>query len=148
MMLEEISWGTYLTAFAVLAAVYYAVVGVLYYRNEINGFLKGKFKDKDEAVGDGPKAMEASGAKGGFDELEETVASLRNILEQAGKQASKEELLEQLNATLASYDGLRQPAFRNAIRNFIVINAESHCGIAFSEEELEAAWKDFSHDKK
>lgn len=146
MMLDGITWETYLTAIAVLAAAYYAVVGVLYYRNEITGLLKGKYKDKNGAAEDERDSPEANDAKGGFDGLEKMVASIRVILEQAGKEASKEKLLEQLNATLASYDGLRQPAFRNAIRNFIIIHAESICGVNFSEEELEVAWKSLLHN--
>ena len=77
-----------------------------------------------------------------FEELEGIVTDIRHsILEVAGKKVSKEELLNQLKLRLAFYGGLRLPAFRIALNNFIIQYAESICGVVFSEDELNAAWE-------
>lgn len=146
-MLEGITWSTYLTAIAVAMAVYYATIGMLYYRNEIHGLIKGKTKNRNEAAGHAEEDTVATDPKSGFDGLQEVVASIRAILEQAGKEVSKEELLTQVNTKLANYDGLRQPAFRNAIRNFITINAKAYCEVDFTDDELESSWEPWSVNK-
>lgn len=78
-----------------------------------------------------------------FDELEAVVADLkRSVLEQAGKETSKNQLLVQLKQRLANYTGLRQPAFRTALNHFIMQNAKEICGVDFTEKELDAAWRE------
>jgi hypothetical protein len=43
----------------------------------------------------------------------------------------------QLKERLASFAGLRQPACRVALTNYIVRYAKTFCGVVFSEQELE-----------
>ena len=139
-MLGKISWSNYLEAVALLIAGYYVVIGILYYRAEIKQILNGKFKRKQKISGDdtAPGEMEAAD----FDELEAVVADLKNdVLEQAGKEATKDQLLLQLQQRLANYGGLRRPAYRVAINHFIIEKAKDICGVAYSEDELEAAWR-------
>ncbi len=77
-----------------------------------------------------------------FDELERLVTEIRHsILDKAGKNISKEALLAQLSERLNNYGGLRQPAYRVALTNFIIEQSENICGVSFSEEELEEAWE-------
>jgi hypothetical protein len=145
-MLKGITWGHYLTIVIVIIVIWYAVVAVLYYRKEIKDVLKGKYKfparpgkavvlpDEEEEAYIDPRSS--------FDELEEIVTDIKtSILEAAGKQASKNELLGQLKTRLAFYGGLRQPAFRMAINNFLIQNSENICGVVFSEQELDEAWE-------
>ena len=143
-MLSEISWSTYLTAMAAATASYYIIVGLVYYRKEITGFLNRKTGNTYGTAADGNGKTEGEKAKDDLEELEEVVASLRSILDKAGQQAGKEGLISLMNQRLANYGGLRRPAFRNVIRNFIIDWAKTKCGINFSEEELETAWEDLA----
>jgi len=135
-LFNGISWGTYLTVLAILVAAYYIIIGALYYKKEFRSLLSGKGKSS--------KANEQDEEEQGdslFDELEEVVLDIRsNILEQAGKSVGKADLLDQLKERLTTYGGLRNPAFRVAVDNFIIKHAEEICGVVYSEEELEAAW--------
>ena len=134
-MLEGITWKTYLLVIVISIVVYYIIIGSLYYRQQIKKLIKGRGAPGYEAE------PEQSGSFSSFDQLEEIVEDIRHsILEKAGKEAGKADLMRQISQRLASYDGLRQPAFRIAITNFIIQNAESICGVTFSEEELDAAW--------
>lgn len=77
-----------------------------------------------------------------FDGLEQVLQDIRyGVLEKAGKNADKSELLTALKERLASYDGLRQPAFRIAISRYLEKYAKEICGVGFSVEELEAVWR-------
>lgn len=145
-MLKGITWGHYLAAAAVIILVWYAIVAVLYYRKQIKEILKGKYilpATVGKAVAEDYEDEEAFiDPRSSFDELEDTVTDIKeSILETAGKEATKDELLGQFKTRLANYGGLRQPAFRMAINNFIIQHSESICGVAFSEQELDEAWE-------
>lgn len=140
-MLSEITWNNYLTAVGLTAAAYYIIVGAIYYKKEINDFLKVKIhKGKSGVSKEEANGREGNGDKSSFEELEQLVGTLRGILQEAGKEAEKPELLIKINARLANYGGLRHPAFRNAIKNFIIINAKTYCDTEFTDDELEQSW--------
>jgi hypothetical protein len=130
-MLQGISWSTYLESAAILTAIYYTGVAFLYYRSEIKALLQPKAKTAphaDTANSDNTAA---------FENLESLVHEIDSILEQAGNQATKDQLLPQLKAKLANYGGLRQPAYRAAVFNHIIKQAEEISGVRLSAGDLE-----------
>jgi hypothetical protein len=139
-MLSKFTWSDYVAVVAILGGAYYLIIAIRYYRKEMTGILSGKLKFKQK-ISDGytaPGELEEAD----FDELEAVVVDLkRSVLEQAGTSATKEQLLLQLKQRLANYDGLRQPAYRVAVNHYIMQHAQEICGVAFSEGELDAAWK-------
>ena len=140
-MLNKFTWSDYLSAVAIAVLIYYMVIAALYYRTEIKDIISGKTRLRRKEISDddtAPGEMEEAD----FDELEAVVAGLkRSTLEQAGTDANKDQLLRQLKQQLANYDGLRRPAYRVAVNHYIIQHAKEICGVAFSEEELDAAWK-------
>lgn len=140
-MLNKFTWSDYLSAVAIAVLIYYMVIAALYYRTEIKDIISGKTRLRRKEISDddtAPGEMEEAD----FDELEAVVAGLkRSTLEQAGADANKDQLLRQLKQQLANYDGLRRPAYRVAVNHYIIQHAKEICGVAFSEEELDAAWK-------
>ena len=161
-MFEEITWKEYLAFMAIAMITYYTVIGFLFHRNGININLKRVRKrdaeetgasaapdeeeDHDEAAEEYAYRNEEDKRENLFDELEEIVTDIRHsILEKAGKEADKDMLLMQLKSRVANYDGLRQPAYRVALNNFIIHHAESICGIVYSNEELDSAWDSIPH---
>jgi hypothetical protein len=144
-MFKSITWSNYSIAVVILLALWYGIIVLVYYRKELFNLLNGKYKiptrkkiikASDDAE-DTPEEEEHT-----FEELEGIVTDIRHsILEEAGKEVSKDGLLTQLKKRLANYGGLRQPAFRLAVNNFIIQHAESICGVVFSEDELNAAWE-------
>lgn len=126
--LQGISWSAYLESAAVLTAIYYTGVAIVFYRGEIKALLQPKGKATTHASGTDQTAA--------FENLESIVHEIDSILEQAGNQATKDQLLPQLKAKLASYGGLRQPAYRAAVFNHIIKQAEEISGIRISEDDL------------
>lgn len=147
-MLESITWKEYLVGMAVVVITYYLLVGLLFYRKQITGTITDKLKpqaNRNKEISPEPEEeeQEEEWTSGGslFDELEELVTDIRHsILEVAGKEAGKDMLLLQLKSRVARFGGLRQPAYRVALNNFIIHQTEIICGVVFSEEELNEAW--------
>lgn len=140
-MLSNISWRNYLIGVGILLVLYYLAVLLKFYRKDIRRLFSTKInlfqrKEQNLSVGD------AEEEKAAFEELKAVVEDLGHaVLEKAGKEATKEELLEQLRRELANYAGLRKPAYRTAVNNYIIRNAQTICGVVFSEKELDAAWE-------
>jgi hypothetical protein len=142
-MLEKISWGDYFTAIICVAFLYYVAVILLYYRSELQSFLQRSATKPGTGQTDNDTAGTVKDQA--FSGLEDnTITDLRGILEKAGKGASKDELLERLNQRLAGYAGLRHPAFRTAIKNYIKAHALDLCGLDISGDELESTWAKLS----
>jgi len=141
-MLSRVSWSEYAGVVIILLVIYYAFVGIKYYRNEIMTLLSGKLPKKNgtskkEADQKGDEFSDTST----FDELEMTVNDIRYaILDKAGKQTDKAELSFQLKQRLANYTGLRKPAYRVAINNYIITHAKEICGVVYNADELNAIW--------
>jgi hypothetical protein len=132
-MLQSISWSNYLAGAALIMAVYYAWFFATYYRDELNAFIKSKRQksNDDNSASDLPEETEA------FPKLENIVHEINGILDMAGQQANKDQLLSELKLKLANYDGLRLPAYRVAVFNHIIKHAEETCGVRISADELE-----------
>lgn len=146
-MQAAISWSNYVIGVSIVAVGYYIFIGFKYYRKEIKQLFSGelfkrkaikqKTDDNKEFSGDYSQVME-----GTFDELEEVVEDLkRAILEEAGKQTGKPDLLQVLQKRLEHYSGLRKPAFRVAVNHYIIRQVSETCQITFTEDELDAAWQ-------
>lgn len=135
-MLEQISWGDYMTATGVALSCYYAAVGLGFYRQEIRDFVVAR----KNAAAPGSKTTTGTGTTGKeiflFESPETLLRDIDSILAAAGKQASKQQLLPQIQQRLASYTGLREPAYRNAVFNHIIQQSEKLCGLRISVQDL------------
>ena len=128
-MFSNVSWKEYIGAMTLLLAVYYLFIGFRYYRKNILVLLSGRFRRQQHSH------------DADTDELDSIVFDIRYaILEKAGMNASKQELLRQLCERLENYSGLRKPALRVALNNAIIQQAKDNCGVDFSVAELDDAW--------
>ena len=136
-MISEITWSQYLLSAGVLLGLYYLAVLGRYYRQEVKQLLSGKAGAPLEC----PPPGEEEDHFLSYEELKEVVSQLHHgIHEEAGKHASRQDLLIRIQAILANYGGLRQPASRDAINRYILRQAEEQCGVVLGEAELEAVW--------
>lgn len=130
-MFHFITWEEYFISLAIILTVYYILLATFCYRMEIADLVKGgtNYPEKNPVENNG------------IEDLEKVVREVKGILEKAGKEVDKTELFEQLKQRLANFAGLRQPACRVALTNYITKQAETFCGVVFSEQELEEAWE-------
>lgn len=145
-MLSKVSWSVYAEVVVILLIIYYVVIGFKYHRTKIKDLLSGKLLKNEQAAKNNDR-HELTDAQGNvpddelYDELETIVNDIRYaILVKAGKAANKAELLLQLQHRLANYSGLRKPAYRIAVNNYIITHAKEICGIDYDAEELNRAW--------
>lgn len=125
----------YLAGAGVLLGLYYLAMVLWLYRHRIKEWATPR-------TGAPLKAGEEAGDFLSYDALTLVATEIRHgILMEAGNQASKQELLTRLRAVLVHHGGLRTPASRGALNQFIVQQARALCGVTFSEEELEREWE-------
>ena len=131
-MFNSISWNQFITAFIIALAIYYFVVILLYYRQDLRfAFLK---KEKRNI-------HETSGNANGLSAVTDLKEIIQEILQQAAVNCwIKEELLMALYSRLQDYPELQSPALRVAISNHISKQAEAICGIRLDDDELKTIW--------
>lgn len=137
-MLDQITWNQFLAVMAVALVAWYGTVLLACYGGELRSWIMRK-ADRVRSNGDSGAPVE-----GHAGELEHVAADLRGILEKAGKEAGRQQLLSQLSARLANYAGLRQPAFRVALINLIIREAERLCDTRYSQQEIARALEELS----
>jgi|GEM_PF-2244762 len=146
-MLEALTWNHYFSTLALGLIAYYIGIAILYYPQEIRSLISGKTMrlnliSKSERVQ--PQAQTESDESyepDPFEELEITVAELKGILGKAGNMTDPHELYHQLSQVLSNHPGLREPAYRVAIDNFLREHIPKFTPYHFTETELKAIWK-------
>jgi len=130
-MFSNITWTQYFLALALATGAYYAIVILLYFRQGVytlvrtTNLLPQRYNGTDQDE------------RPDYDGLAKVVVDLKSILESAGG-VEKGAVLSQLKQRLVTYPGLRLPAFRIAVFQFIIRNSAQACGFTVSEKELEA----------
>lgn len=144
-MLEAITWNSYFSTLAIGITAYYLIIIGLYYPKDLRSLISGKSfhfnptgqQEKERQLSrPDPKDTDR------FEELEITVAELQGILGRAGNMTDKKLLLKQLSEVLSSHPGLRDPAYRVAIGNYLSENIPKQTRHNFSESELETIWNE------
>jgi len=121
--------------------IYYSFVGVKYYKEEFKYLCSGGKLPKKAKTPIQGKPKNSFKEDKAFEELELFVKDLRYaVMDRAGREADKQELLARFKDRVGNYAGIQRPAYRKAINDFIIINAKDINGVVFSEDELNAAW--------
>ncbi len=138
-MLSNITWLQFLVVLIGLLVLYYIIYFI---RFHFNGMLD-KLNSKSEAYElDILQEREPDEETKKLDELEIVINRIKtDILDQAGKSATKDQLFAAFQEKVAGYDGLHQPAYRYALNNYIIQQAKQLCGVEIEEEELEELWE-------
>ncbi|MNJ95284.1 hypothetical protein D3C87_129920 [compost metagenome] len=137
-MLQNITWTQFLVVLIIVLVSYYIVYFI---RFRFNGMMD-KLDRKSEAYElDIFEQNEQDDETKKLDELEVIINKIKiDILDKAGKSATKEQLFAAFPEVVANYDGLQQPAYRYALNNYIIQQTKQLCGVAIEEEQLEELW--------
>ncbi|WP_299568435.1 hypothetical protein [uncultured Pedobacter sp.] len=142
-LFKDITWSQFLTTVAIIYIIYYLIVGAIYFRKEIRSIFKRR--DSEDIYNDLDAPWEDdSPASDLHRDLESTVEDIAHSILVPGKEATKEELLNELKIRVANFGGLSRPGYRYALNNSIIANARKNCGTDFSEVELNEAWDSLS----
>ena len=140
-MLQQITWTQFLVVLLTITVLYYIIYFIKFhwhrwmekFHSKTEVYESELFQDNTEKQDNDSSELE---------ELELLVNSIKqDILVEAGTDATKEFLLEKITAKVANYGGVRLPAYRYALKNFIIQHAKTLCGVEIEEEVLEDLWK-------
>ena len=157
-MFNNISWSSYFSIIAAITVIYYFLMAVIFYRNEITKIIfsgnlnlrsiPAKAKRESSIINSGKDSEE----KYISDEKEDAIQSsivheLINELNKVFKKSSekkflKEELIVALQLTLKNYLLLKSGPFCEAINSLIELESQSQCSIYLNEDEMELLWKE------
>jgi hypothetical protein len=159
-MFNNISWNSYLLITAVILAVYYFLIAVIFFKNEITKIFfsanstfripheKGKEENSIVHSDNYSEQVYESSENEKEDVIQSSrVHELMNELKKVFKKASdkkflKEELILALQLTLNNYLRLKESPFFAAINSLIELESQSQCSIYLNEEEMELLWKE------
>jgi hypothetical protein len=140
--LNAISWVQFLLGITGLGIVYYASVALLYYRQELKSIFLQKRLPAEALQEKHPQTGQP------FDrvligEVHDLMQKINGVFTEAKKNKYlNNELLYALQLVLRKYWHIEATHFGISINNYISDTAASHCSISFSEDELNAMWKD------
>jgi len=158
-MLTNISWGTYVTAVALLLTSWYAFVGFRFYLTEVKGLLSGKHKFRVT----GPRSLsmdepplpeaEVPPTTHGidtsafavedptFNDVDAVVEKLKSTIADAAKRSVvKEELLTYLHLVLEEFPSVKNSPFRESVSEFIASECNKNDTLTVTAEEADALW--------
>lgn len=140
-MILVITWQQYLVFITVASLVYYGVMMVTCYKQELTACLKrGKTKHlKMDNTGGNKHHGKDTDAFAMAHALSDELKIL--VKQAAGKNYIKAELLLALQLQLAGYTESVPAAFKAAINNLIETECLKYCSIHFTGEELNQVWK-------
>jgi hypothetical protein len=149
-MVNNISWASYLYAISFILVIYYIVVLILYYRNDLQKyFLKSRESfnspstnrtakvEKNEAQIIEPR-INNEHKNGSIEKLLSNIKSL--IKTSASRKFPREELLLSLQLELKNQSAFQDSTYRDIINNYIIEACENYYSIHLSEEEVSALW--------
>lgn len=165
-MLNSISWANYLSFVILLLVIYYAVVGVKFYSQEIKDLLSGKTKLRFRPMTSDYSGDEVANVEGQSSQPEllpstpnyvpvtdepndtlqqtkELTHSLRETIAEAVEKAFiKEEFILSLQLLLKKYSFLKGTPSLTAINNLIASECEKYGYVQLSAEERVMLWNE------
>lgn len=143
-MLEAITWNHYFSTLAIGLTLYYLGVAIIYYPKELRSLISGKswsFMPKPQQEKERHLSRTEHNWIDPYEELEITVAELKGILEKAGTTTAASRLFHSIRQILSNHPGLREPAFRVAITNFLFEHIPKINRLDIQESELNSLWE-------
>ncbi|WP_333624245.1 hypothetical protein [Sphingobacterium siyangense] len=142
-MLQQITWTQYISAMVILLVIYYLIYFIRFHRKVYTRLLdkleQGHVDDLDEEE----IKNEQKEAEELLNQLELLVNRIRSgVLEKAGTEATKDQILEGISKEVASFGGLSQPAYQHALNNYIIEHSIKICGVEISEDDLQRTWNE------
>ena len=167
-MLEQFTWQQFMICITGTSAIYYAALGLLYYREEINAVfhrrrsvLESTYRHEieDEALLGSPAKDEGFTVSsmedlrfpndkvsaddqqvllGQISDLLEEFKTLISITAETGE--SKEDFLSLFRFTIAKYPAAKRSNIREAINTYVLESSEGNLSFSLTEEDLIQCW--------
>lgn len=159
-MATHLSWTGYFLAVGAAVAIYYVIIGIRYYRQDIKALLnsKSRFWDRPEKPPPVSKPADSQPEETAgpvevkkrpwqsealFAKVEELSSQLRNSIREAYQKGyEKRDLIFLIQILIKDFSALKGTPFREAIDNVITSESAKYGFINLSAVELEELWKE------
>lgn len=155
-MLKSVTWGQFFALSGCLLAIYYLIIGSIYYRKEVKNLVKGKRLAVSPPARQAATAVDASASYAGIDDIEDSDSEQSQIYEQVNSLTDdlgdlfnaavaegwdKEQTLALVGRKLANHQNLADTPFETSVNNYIVIQADKSGFTRVSAAQLRGLWK-------
>jgi hypothetical protein len=137
-MFTSISWQSYLVGVGSFLVVYYAVIGVKFYKKELKGFFKPK-----STGGLMPQGIEDSQLKieDDFQDVENLITRVKEVFELAGKEGlNKSEVEDFLALVFSDFPTIKDEGLRASVNEFVASEARKIEQIELNFDEVGQLW--------
>ena len=155
-MLKNISWNDYTIAIVLLLVIYFVLVGLLYFSEDIKKLLSGKRKPTFRAAVPHDNRTSVSGTKeireetgfstatdDEFTEVEQLIERLKAVISDAcHRKLIPQEFKQYLSMVLKEYPSVRYSPIRSSINELIVSECQKYGPAILHENEIEMLWKE------
>lgn len=168
-MLKSISWQEFLTVMSVLSLIYFSILGIIYYREEIKNVFSGKARSspkpqqgrkknnsligqikEEEGIDDEQEQQTLSSEQidpihNSQDALLGSVADflkdLKDVIESiATDKLEKSESITLIKAVFSRYEQLKGTSYQQSVELFLYENAIDQFAFELSLEEIKHIW--------
>jgi hypothetical protein len=146
-MFNNISWQSYWTSIALIAAVYYLAVFLIYFKASFKAFLSLKnWSVNRETEGFTSPVQSDDSFPEEKDRAEEFIVyacidEIKALYEQLKRSKGvKQEILYALQQVLNKYPTLKNSPYKRTINHVIVSQSEHICSIRLSAEDVDHVW--------
>ncbi|MDQ0107471.1 uncharacterized protein (UPF0335 family) [Chitinophaga terrae (ex Kim and Jung 2007)] len=156
-MLNGISWVTFFSYLGAITLIYYVVIAIVFYRNEIVAALRGgrlvrqdsgmpsvPDRGAEEEMLDDGYYLDGNGEhiQSQYDEVNTLTEEVGDIFSAAKAEGWKrEKLLNIIRRKLSNHHHLAGTSLETAINNYVAIQADRSGFTHFSADELRGIWK-------
>lgn len=157
-MFTNISWTDYFMAVAILLAIYYLVVGMLYFSTELKDLFSGKRKlSFRAALSNVPRGNATLSAEKNhyrdisvfeetiddeFDQVEQLIKRLKEVIKDAStRKLIPEEFKQYVQLIFKEYPSLKSSSLRTSINELVVSECQKYGTVTLTEEEVDLLWK-------
>jgi len=136
-MLQGITWAQFMTGTALVTTAYYAVIGLVYFRQEFTAIVKGKKPEQSKKSFTEPQtAMDPL-----MPDIYELMASIKGHMQRAATQHYVvNETIFGLQHLIQQYPAIKASRFVPSINNEIIQLSNELLGQPFSADEITAIW--------
>jgi hypothetical protein len=151
-MLSSISWQDYLTAAAISAIIYYLVIGIRYYREDLTKVFSGQknighrsimYEDTGDTgvISIAEKTEQSEFVNEELDEVEHLIERLKKLIaDTVEKGVDEGQFKNYLGLLFQEYPALKTSMLRSSINELVASECEKYGTVAISESEVEELW--------
>lgn len=149
-MINNISWTSYWYAILAMALIYYSIVILIYFNQEIKGLIwSGSRQHSHPNIVSSPDAPSKTNSLLPENKLEDdSIASntmqdeiCAYFIQSSGKAGNKNTIISDLIHIRRKYPQVETNDRQEGLKKFVLWACENNCAVTLSEDDIERVWK-------